>query len=148
MISTELLWAIIHFVIVLLFVALYFFVVMPRVTRTIKIPPRYNGKVPSGDIGTFNGIGLNFLGDYRYDWKTRSFVTYEFFTLLIPIFPTNCYRVRLLQDYSENHKTIVRKYHIYGTEKWHWFEVTSVYIAGFSGIALLVVIINLFQAIF
>lgn len=146
--SQELVYAIINLAVVVTIVAVFFLVISPRITKHINIPPRFDGKVPSGDIGTFNGIGLNFLGDYRYDWKTRSFVTYEFFTLLIPIFPTNCYRVRLLQDYSENHKTIVRKYHIYGTEKWHWFEVTSVYIAGFSGIALLVVIINLFQAIF
>ena len=148
MISTELLCAIIHFVVLLLFVALYFFVIMPCVTRTIKIPPRYDGNVPSGDISTVNGLGFSFFGDYRYDMKTQSYVTYEFLTLIIPLFPINCYRVKLLQDYNENHKTTIRRYHIYGTEKWHWFEVMSVYVGSFSGIAFFVIIINLLQFIF
>lgn len=148
MISDELLWAIFHFVAVVSIVALFFFVIMPRVTRTIKIPPRYNGNVPSGDIGTFNGIGISLLGEFRYDIRIQTYVTYEFVSLIIPLFPTNCYRVRLIEDYRINHKRSTQKFHIYGTEKWHWFEVLSIYLMGFSGIALLVVFINLMQAIF
>lgn len=146
--SQELIYSIINLAVVAVILALYFVIIMPRMEKFINIPPRFDGKVPNGDFGTFNGIGLCLLGDFRYDWRTQTMVKYEFLTLIVPLFPTNCYRAKITQEYSVNHKRHITKYKIYGTEKWHWFEVLSIYVMGFGGLALLVAVINLLQAIF
>jgi hypothetical protein len=108
----------------------------------------FKARVPDGkgrdiSLGTFNAIGTTFCGEYRaYPMSINgsmemTYVTYEFFYLLIPILPIGCYRVSLKGfDYS-NYKNKKTTYTVLGSEKWNVLEVIVEYIGGITTKVLL-----------
>lgn len=127
-----------------------------------NLPPIYNGKNANISMGTINGFGKTLCGnlfdfrshmsspsDYRFHSLVSSNVKYLFFTIFfIPVIPLGCYRV----DTGVYHQQVSRKrqvtsYRIYGTEKWVFWEVISIYcIPGivFSAIYFISSLCNLF----
>lgn len=86
--------------------------------RTV-ILSKPNGEKP-GTLGCILGIGELFIGKWRKSEET--YVGYTFFILGMPLFPTGCYRYRIVK--SDGTKIT---YNIYGSEKWSGKELFCLY---------------------
>lgn len=73
------------------------------------------------------GIGVLFIGRWRKYAET--YVGYTFFIFLVPLFPTGCYRYRIVKS-EVNSIT----YNIYGSEKWSGKELFCIYTYFYGGI--------------
>ena len=111
----------------------------------------YNGKDTNPSISTINNVGFNLYGNFRIDLN-GSCVKYLFFSLLIPLFPIGCYRVKEgkteylgRQGVESVSKT---KYTIYGTEKWNSIEVLIIYMIVIAALLVLLIIIFSWDYIF
>lgn len=85
-------------------------------------PP--DGKKP-GALFTFIGIGQAILCAFKFRKVDDTYVSYTFFMFLLPLFPTGCYRVRLLD--SEVGFFNKQQWNIYGSEKTNWKEIAYIY---------------------
>ena len=85
-------------------------------------PP--DGKKP-GVLFTFIGIGQAILGAFKFRKVDDTYVSYTFFMFLLPLFPTGCYRVRLLD--SEVGFFNKQQWNIYGSETTNWKEIAYIY---------------------
>lgn len=107
-----------------------------RKKKSDKMQPRYNGENTNIPMGTVNGIGLVLYGT---DFRSHSALTsnhnfissevkYLFFTILyVPIIPLGCYRVDLTGYKRKNYKRTETSYYVYGTERWAFWEVISIF---------------------
>lgn len=80
-----------------------------------------NGDQP-GYLGPFRDLGQNFLGNFKFRKIEDTYVSYTFFMLILPLFPTGCYRVK--SDTSGFRTTWL----FYGSEKSNSSELLSVYL--------------------
>lgn len=86
-----------------------------------------NGRMPNS-LGSSLGIGNHLFGGIRFREAEDTWVSYTFFLLFIfPLFPTGCYRVRLLNsEYSG--RSLKNEWAIYGSEKSNALEIITVYL--------------------
>ena len=113
---------------------------------TDRYKPRYNGKSTDIPLGTGNGIGLHFLGDYRHDYISdgSTNVSYYFFVFFfLPIIPLGCYRIQEGSTYSPSHHRSTTRYKIYGTEKWKFTEVVTIYLKTWGALIAVLLIFSL-----
>lgn len=94
--------------------------------NNIQTPSKPNGEQP-GALGRILGIGVLFIGRWRKYAET--YVGYTFFIFLVPLFPTGCYRYRIVKS-EVNSIT----YNIYGSEKWSGKELFCIYTYFYGGI--------------
>ena len=94
--------------------------------NNIPIPSKPNGEQPE-TLGRVLGIGVLLLGRWRKYAET--YVGYTFFIFLVPLFPTGCYRYRVVKSYI---KSIT--YEIYGSEEWSGKEIFCIYAYYYGGI--------------
>ena len=85
-----------------------------------------NGEKPNS-LGTFSGIGHSLLGAFHFRESGDTWVSYTFVLFFIPLFPTGCYRVKLL-DSEYNGIANKNSWAIYGSEKGNSVEIGSVYL--------------------
>jgi len=85
-----------------------------------------NGETPNL-LGTFGGIGHSLLGAFHFRESGDTWISYTFVLFFIPLFPTGCYRVKLL-DSDYNGVTKKNSWAIYGSEKGNATEIGSVYL--------------------
>ena len=98
-----------------------------------KYPPIYNGIKPKyplrlmGNVLFDYGLMGNPFGErFRVDNTNNSEVQYVFFVLLgIPIIPTGCWRIKLIEHDDIYKETEIK---VYGTEKCNILEIISLYI--------------------
>ena len=96
-------------------------------------PPIYNSIKPKHPLHLMNNMlfeyglmGNSFGERFRIDNTNNSEVRYTFFVLLgIPIIPTGCWRIKIIEHDGINKETEIK---IYGTEKWNVSEIASIYI--------------------
>ena len=105
------------------------------------LSPRYDGKNKNVSLGTGNGCGFAMSGTLFFNFREHDLskapfysygetkVAYRFFTFLfIPIIPLGCYRIGSYSSMvRHNRKRYSEAYTIYGTEKWLFWEVVSIY---------------------
>jgi serine/threonine protein kinase len=85
-----------------------------------------DGKTPSS-LYTFCGIGHNLLGALKYRKKDGTFVAYTFVFVLLPLFPTGCYRVE--EGDGDNFGLYsTKEWKIYGSEKKNTGEILNIYL--------------------
>ena len=84
-----------------------------------------DGKTPSS-LYTFCGIGHNLLGTLKYRKKDGTFVAYTFVFILLPLYPTGCYRV---EDGNVDNFGLFgsKEWKIYGSEKKSIGEILNIY---------------------
>ena len=119
-----------------------FFVVLMKISYELrnkkgdKLKPRYNSQSTDVPMGTGNGIGLVLYGnDFRHHsaiTQDNNFISsevkYLFFTIFyVPIIPLGCYRVGWGGFKRYSHKKSVTSYYVYGTERWVFWEVISIF---------------------
>lgn len=85
-----------------------------------------NGETPNS-LGTFCGIGHSLFGAFRFRELENTWVSYTFVVFIIPLFPTGCYRVKML-DSEYNGIAKKNSWAIYGSEKGNPVEIGSVYL--------------------
>lgn len=90
-------------------------------TRPFNIAQQ-NGDKPS-TLFSFLGIGQRMFGAFKYREIEGTHVSYTFFCFILPLFPTGCYRVRLL---SEGIRT--QEWTIYGSERINSLEILNIYL--------------------
>ena len=98
-------------------------------SRLDKLPFSFqepNGESPSS-LGTFLGIGHVIMGALKYREIEDTYVSYTFFSFVLPLFPTGCYRVKLL-DASGGTSFHTQKWAIYGSEEMKISEILNVYL--------------------
>lgn len=93
-------------------------------------PATPTGEKP-GFLGSFMGIGQHLIGSFRKVEGTQ--VAYTFFSVILPIIPTGCYRVKLLSSEGGGsfHQS---KWIIYGKEESMWDEVLNIYLTYYGGL--------------
>ena len=101
-------------------------------------PP--NGEKP-GTLFTFMGIGQAMMGAFKFRKVDDTYVSYTFFMFLIPLFPTGCYRIKLLN--SEFGFFNKQQWNIYGSEPTNWKEVAYIYMIMYGSIILFISAITL-----
>lgn len=94
--------------------------------NSIPILSKPNGEQP-GTLGRVLGVGVLFIGRWRKYAET--YVGYTFFIFLFPLFPTGCYRYRIVKS-EVNSIT----YNIYGSEEWSGKELFCIYAYFYGGI--------------
>lgn len=87
---------------------------------------RPNGQKPYA-LGSFMRIGNSILGGFRFREIEGTWVSYTFFLFLIPLFPTGCYRVRLIAS-EYNGVSNKTEWAIYGSEKSNALEISTIYL--------------------
>lgn len=88
--------------------------------RPVTIPEQ-NGEQP-GYLGSFMDIGKHLLGRFsRFREFEGTWVAYAFVWFILPLYPSGCYRVKLLSSGYGN------EWAIYGSEKSNSLEVLSIY---------------------
>lgn len=110
---------------------------------------------PANDIvppslGTVNSIGITCMGIFRDIGETH--VSYFFVSLLVPIIPIGCYRVKegiTTSGKDGAFRKVTTPYKIYGSEKWNGLEILQIYlytysIAAFIGCTLWLLLTLLF----
>ncbi len=90
----------------------------------LKDPP--NGEQPA-TLGRILGIGVLLVGKWRKYADT--YVGYTFFFFILPLFPTGCYRYKVVK--SEINQIT---YRIYGSEESLCKEIFCIYAYFYSGI--------------
>lgn len=90
--------------------------------NNVQTPSKPNGEQP-GTLGRILGIGVLFLGRWRKYAET--YVGYTFFIFLVPLFPTGCYRYRVVEKSKVN---------ICGSEEWSGKELFCIYTYFYGGI--------------
>lgn len=77
-----------------------------------------DGKKPSSLL-TISGIGQIFIGGIKFRKVEETYVSYTFFSLLFPIYPTGCYRVTRISS---------NEWVFHGSEKKESSEITCIYL--------------------
>lgn len=90
-----------------------------------------DGKKP-GVLFTFMGIGQMILGAFKFRKTEDTYVSYTFFFVLFPLFPTGCYRVKLLK--SEVGLFNKSEWNIYGSEPRNWKEIAYIYVIFYGSV--------------
>lgn len=80
-----------------------------------------NGDQP-GYLGPFRDLGQNLLGAFKFRKIEDTYVSYTFFMLILPLFPTGCYRVK------SDSSGLRTKWLFYGSEKSNSSEIVCVYL--------------------
>lgn len=141
--------SIVYFLISFIVTLFILFKLVPYVDDMKTSLPQYNGDSPSDlDFGTTNGFGFTLLGNFRLDPTTLSYAKYEFFTMIVPIFPISCYRVQDLGISQLNGHTNQKSLKVFGTEKWNIIEVFTIYLQGWSVAVTIGLFINLLSEVF
>lgn len=89
-----------------------------------------NGEKPS-TLFTFMGIGQNLFGLFKFREVADTYVSYTFFCLILPLFPTGCYRVRL----TGTEVGVLgnrQEWIIFGSEKFDFKEIVAVYLYAYG----------------
>ncbi|MBR3455098.1 MAG: hypothetical protein IKH26_07235 [Bacteroidaceae bacterium] len=104
----------------------------------IKTKPRFDGKQPTEELISYNGIGTFLLGNFRYDSRSGTYVAYIFFCLYVPFFPVGCWRIgnvtsmpRIDFGYKKKYTTTFK---VYGSEKPYFLEILFIMLYGWSGV--------------
>ena len=110
-----------------------------RKAKTLS--PRYDGKNIDVEMGNVNGCGMDMCGlflhfrrhnlspEHSQFHKNESIVVYRCLTFIfIPIVPVGCYRINIwVEREQRSSKRTISRYQIYGTERWIFWEVLSIY---------------------
>lgn len=97
-------------------------------------------------LGIGNAIGFTLVGNYREVGDTV--VAYHYFTIIVPLIPLGCYRVKRGKTTRHIGRGYTTPYIIYGSERWNWLEVVHIIIKGIIGLFITIAAISIFGAIF
>ena len=84
-----------------------------------------NGEKPSF-LFAFMGIGQIMTGAIKFRKVDDTWASYTFFNFLFPLFPTGCYRVKLLKSEDAIFFN-QQQWNIYGSEASNWKEIAYIY---------------------
>lgn len=112
---------------ILLFVGLY--ILQEDRSKKEIVPKQPNGEKPES-LGRVLGIGSLMAGQWRRYADT--YVGYQFFFFVLPLFPTGCYRYKILKS---GVGTIT--YQFYGSEESSSREIFALYALFYGSIAWL-----------
>lgn len=90
-----------------------------------------NGVKP-GTLKTVMFIGHSLRGNFRKYKGTH--VAYSFFVFGIPLFPTGCYRVKLVRAKRTSSTSYKEEWMIYGSEKSSGLELLYIYLITLGGV--------------
>ena len=93
----------------------------PLKRRPFEIPTP-NGEKPAA-LFSILGIGQHFMGAFKYREYDGTYVIYSFFHLILPLFPTGCYRVKAGKAGLQS-----QEWFIYGSEKMDSKEILNIYL--------------------
>lgn len=99
-------------------------------------------------LGTFCRVGFILLGNYRDVSGTQ--VAYRFVSVIIPIIPIGCYRIKRSDEGFMTTSMGMGNYtvSIYGKESWRFWEVVHAYIQWYASATIVMSILYLIAALF